>query len=66
VNVDVSLIKNFAFGERINLQFRLESFNIANRANFEEPGAALGAPNFGVITAAKAARTNQLGLKLVF
>ncbi len=66
VNLDMSLIKNFAFTERINLQFRLESFNVANRANFEEPGSALGAPNFGVITAAKAARTNQLGLKLAF
>ena len=66
INFDLSLIKNFSFSERFNLQFRLESFNIANRANFEEPGTALGAPNFGVITSAKSARTNQLGLKLTF
>ncbi len=66
VNFDLSLIKNFAFTERLNLQFRFESFNFANRANFEEPGTSLGAPNFGVITASKPARTNQLGLKLSF
>jgi hypothetical protein len=66
VNLDLSLIKNFAFTEKINFQFRFESFNIANTTNFEEPGAALGSPNFGVINASKAARTNQLGLKLNF
>ncbi len=66
INCDMSLIKNFAFAERWNLQLRLESFNVANRANFEEPGSSLGSPNFGVISAAKSARTNQLGLKLSF
>jgi hypothetical protein len=66
INMDMSLIKNFAISERLNFQFRFESFNVANRANFEEPGTALGAPNFGVITVAKSARTNQVGLKLSF
>jgi hypothetical protein len=66
VNLDLSLLKNFAWGERYNVQFRFESFNIANRANFEEPGIALGAPTFGVISVAKSARSIQLGLKLTF
>jgi hypothetical protein len=65
-NVNLSLLKNFAFRETWNLQFRLEAFNALNRANFEEPGTALGSPNFGVITAAQAARSMQIGLKLTF
>mgnify|MGYP001306442860 CR=1 FL=1 len=66
VSLNTSLLKNFRFAETWNLQFRMEAFNAINRANFEEPGGALGSPNFGVITAAQAARSLQLGLKLTF
>jgi hypothetical protein len=65
-NTNLSLLKNFRFGESWNLQFRLEAFNAFNRTNFEEPGTALGSPNFGVLTSAQAARSMQLGLKLTF
>ena len=65
-NLNLSLLKNFKFAETWNLQFRLEAFNALNRANFEEPGTALGSPTFGVITSAQAARSMQLGLKLTF
>jgi carboxypeptidase family protein len=66
VNLNLSLLKNFKFAETWNLQFRVESFNALNRANFQEPGAALGSPTFGVITASQDARSMQLGLKLTF
>lgn len=65
-NVDLSLLKNFPFSERYNIQFRLETFNTFNRANFQEPGRALGSPQFGVISDANEARSIQLGLKLTF
>ncbi len=65
-NLNLSLLKNFKFFENWNLQFRLEAFNSLNHANFEEPGSALGSPNFGVISVAQAARSMQLGLKLTF
>ena len=35
--VDLSLFKNFNFGEGLSLQFRTEFFNIFNRANFGDP-----------------------------
>lgn len=65
-NVDLSLLKNHAIGERLGLQIRLEAFNALNRVNLEDPGRSLGAPGFGVIGAARDARTLQLGAKLTF
>jgi hypothetical protein len=65
-NVDLSLIKNVAIRERFSLQVRAEAFNSFNRVNFEDPGRTLGSPQFGVISAAGASRSIQLGLKLTF
>jgi outer membrane receptor protein involved in Fe transport len=65
-NFDVSLIRNFLITEKLKIQFRGESFNIVNRANLEDPGIALGAPGFGVISVARPGRSLQLGLKLSF
>jgi hypothetical protein len=36
-NVDFSAMKNFRFGERLNMQFRAEFFNIFNHPNFANP-----------------------------
>ncbi|MDZ4800319.1 MAG: carboxypeptidase regulatory-like domain-containing protein [Bryobacteraceae bacterium] len=64
--VNLSMLKNFVITERWNVQFRAEAFNALNRANFDDPGRALGAPTFGVINAASDPRNLQLGLKLQF
>lgn len=66
LNADVSLIKNFTLKEKGNVQFRAEALNIANHANFQEPGLALGSPTFGAISEALPARVLQLGLKIGF
>ncbi len=36
-NVDLSVSKNFKFGERMKAQFRVETFNIFNHPNFANP-----------------------------
>jgi Carboxypeptidase regulatory-like domain/TonB dependent receptor len=36
-NVDFSAMKNFRFGERLNMQFRAEFFNLFNHPNFANP-----------------------------
>jgi hypothetical protein len=36
-NVDFSAVKNFRFGERLNMQFRAEFFNLFNHPNFANP-----------------------------
>lgn len=75
INWDLSLIKNTSLTERINLQFRAESFNFMNHVNLNGTGqqtfvAGANGTNssgtFGVITSARDARTIQFGLKLVF
>jgi len=39
-NVDLSVSKNFKFGERLKAQFRIETFNIFNHPNFANPNGA--------------------------
>jgi hypothetical protein len=78
VNFDVSLAKKTKIGERFELEFRTECYNIFNHAHFENPGfdAAsnnVTSPNFGVMTATvnrpdgtTSARQLQVALKLNF
>ncbi len=64
--LSLSLLKNFHIRERFTVQFRAESLNFINHANFNSPGTALGSATFGVISGAKDPRTMQLGLRLEF
>jgi hypothetical protein len=64
--VNVSLVKNTRIAERMNLQFRLEAFNLFNRTNFDLPDIFVGDPAFGAILSAEAPRHIQFGLKLLF
>jgi Carboxypeptidase regulatory-like domain len=65
-DVDLSAIKNFQVAERITLQFRAESFNVANHANLGLPIADLGSANFGRILLAGPPRLTQFALKAIF
>lgn len=67
--VDISLIKNFAFTERIKLQFRAECINATNRFHFNGPVLNSRDTNFGRVTNTDTVvlpREYQLGLRLVF
>ena len=65
-NVNASIVKNTTFGERFNLQFRAEAFNLFNHPNFNLPDNFLGSPTFGRITSARDPRHIQFGLKFLF
>ena len=66
INWDFSMMKNFRFTERYNLQFRFESFNFANHPNWNTPSTGRSSNNFGRVTTARAMRTNQFALKFIF
>lgn len=65
-NLDIALLKDFAFNERTRLQFRAECFNLTNHANFSLPVNDLASPSFGRILEAGPSRLIQFGLKLFF
>ena len=65
-SVNASLVKNTALSEQLNLQFRVEAFNLFNHPNFNLPDNFLGSPTFGRISSARDPRHIQFGLKLLF
>jgi hypothetical protein len=69
-NGDISLFKTFKVTERVNLQFRAESFNVLNRTNFQLPANPNNRVNlssiFGLAADTFNPRQLQFGLKLSF
>jgi hypothetical protein len=67
--LDLSVIKNFDFGERVKLQFRAEAINALNKAHFSGPVLNPRDANFGRVTSTTSPtlpREFQLGLRLVY
>jgi hypothetical protein len=60
------LFKSWRTTERVSTQLRVETFNVANHANFGVPVNDLVSPNFGRILDAAPPRVFQLGLKILF
>ena len=66
-NLDLSLAKNTALGEYVNLQFRAEFFNIFNRANFALPNERITSGSAGRIDETTLTeRQIQFGLRVEF
>jgi len=65
-DVDLSAMKTFVLAERLHAQFRAESFNVANHANFGLPIADIASTNFGRVLQASPPRLTQFALKILF
>ena len=66
-NTNLSLFRTFPINERLNIQFRAESYNLSNTPHFAAPNANVSSGNFLVITSANTdQRQFRLALKLTF
>ena len=66
-NENVGLLKRTNITERVNIEWRIEFFNLLNRVRFGSPLGVVGAPNFGTVAGAgNNARQGQMGLKINF
>ena len=66
-NWDISLYKNVLIRERVNAQFRAETYNTFNTPWFTGPNTSFGSASFGQITAqANFPRYLQLGARISF
>jgi hypothetical protein len=65
----MAVLETVGLNESKSLQFRLEDFNISNRAQFFGPqsvGGNIGSPSFGQVVRANPPRLIQLGAKFLF
>jgi hypothetical protein len=66
-NLDAGIYKRFSLGERFNLQFRGEFFNVFNHANLFIRGGETDVSAFDFVPAFRSGRRNvQLALKFTF
>jgi hypothetical protein len=65
-NVDFVLAKTWPLQGTSEIEFRWETFNLFNRANFDLPNRIFGNPSFGRIFSAKNPREMQFGLRFAF
>ncbi len=72
-NVDLAVIKNTKVTERINVQFRVDAFDLFNHPNYGQPGRVFGTSAFGTITNTRfptgdsgSSRQLQMALRLMF
>jgi hypothetical protein len=66
-NEDLSLFKSFVLPEKVNVQFRAESFNLLNTPHFGNPAASFNQGSFGSISSQDGnPRIMQFALKVIF
>lgn len=67
INTDFSLFKRTALGGNRSFEFRVEMFNVFNKAHFSNPNDRLGNANFGRISSTRfPSREIQLGARFLF
>jgi hypothetical protein len=74
--LNASLFKSFKIRERLNIEFRAETYNLTNTPEFSNPQGSLTSSSFGFVTGTQGSGTGvngtgggravQLGLKVSF
>jgi hypothetical protein len=63
---DMTIGKDTRVIPGVNIQWRMEFFNIFNHANFSNPNASVGSGAYGTITGAKDPRMGEMVFKVLF
>ena len=58
--IDFSIFRRFRIGERANLEFRAESFNLTNTPHFDRPDTNFSDAAFGQVTTARGTQSVQV------
>jgi hypothetical protein len=66
IQTDGTLEKGFQIREGVKADVRGEFYNLLNHAIFNVPGFTLGAADFGVVSSARAPRTAQFAVRILF
>ncbi len=66
VTFDAAAFRTFPIHESVNLQFRVDAFDVLNHPVFSNPDTSLTDSNFGKVTGAGASRALQLAATLSF
>jgi hypothetical protein len=61
-DVDASIFRKFRIGERINVEFRAESFNLSNTPWFDKPDTSLSDAAFGQVTTAQGTQSVKVNM----
>ena len=65
-NLNLALVKHLRYGQRAQLDLRVEMFNVTNRVNYDLPDSFFGSPTFGQILSAGSPRRFQFGIRTTF
>jgi Carboxypeptidase regulatory-like domain len=65
-DIDGAISRTFKTTERVNIDARVEAFNVTNHPNFNGPTNNFSSSNFGRITSAQDPRIFQGALKVIF
>jgi hypothetical protein len=66
---DLNVTKNFRFGQKYRMEFRLEAYNVFNNIIWEDPDLNIASANFGKVTRKRlesSGREMQVGLRFLF
>jgi hypothetical protein len=67
VNMDFSLFRRFQVTERLNMEFKVEAFNLSNTPHFGNPTSSITSSNFGkILSVSDDPRKFRFGLRLAF
>ena len=61
-DIDASIFRKFRIGERINVEFRAESFNLSNTPWFDKPDTSLSDAAFGQVTTAQGTQSVKVNM----